>query len=169
MGRKIDRYLAISCYRCATESFRACRITGFSNVNRNTPIYKAINLSYDERKDLGYLCICNSPDKAIAQLKHILRAREKKEQLYKMGFWIHDGKNFVHLQHGLRFKQYDLSGTFNAYRELKQAMTQDEWKIPVSTTVKLDGHYKPIKDSETEGFMLVDSKKPVIIALKEAA
>ena len=165
---KSDKYLSMSCYRYAPESFQAFRVTGFKNGNRNIPIYDEIKLSFDERQELGNLRIGKGKDEALARLKHILRERVgKTEQRYKMGFFIRfSNREFVHLHGGLTFKQYDLAGMYKSYLELKHAMDKDCWKIQTSKSVKLDGYYRPIRETETEGFTFVDPERPVKLKIK---
>lgn len=144
--KKKDDYLAVQCYRYAPEQFKAYRITGFSNGNKNIPLYEEIKLSYEETSRCGNAMICKGKDAAIAELKRILRARLKSQkQYYTIGFMSADGRDYAFIRE-LRFEKHNKKDILHAYRELKQRLSEDNWQVKQSTSVKLDGHYKPIKE-----------------------
>lgn len=163
--KKSDKYLAMQCYRYAPEQFKAFRITGFSGGNKNIPIYEKIKLSYDETTRCGNAMICNGRDAALAELKRILRTRESNnKQLYTIGFMSNGGKDFAFMR-GLCFERGNLKNAYSAYQELKKCLAEQNWRIKQSTSVKLDGRYKPIPESVSESYLEINPNKPCFVRL----
>ena len=166
--RKCDSYLSISGYKYAPEQFKAYRVTGFSNGNRNVPIYKCIDLTYDETRKCGSALACNGKEAARAVLKRILRERERKtERRCTIGFKEQgDGKRFAYIaDNTARF--YDLDGMLRAFKRVKRAIKQNGTWISEMQMATLDGHFKP--ESVKEIGYHVDMNRPIIIKERREA
>ena len=97
--RKCDQYFAVSGYRYAPEQFKAYRVVGFSNGNRNIPLYDKIELTSEETSECGMAMCSGNREAAIAKLKKILRKRDHAASKITYGFRYVDHPNeFVYLR-----------------------------------------------------------------------
>lgn len=166
--RKCDSYLSISGYKYAPEQFKAYRVTGFSNGNRNVPIYKRIDLTYGETRECGNALACNGKEAALGVLKRILRERERKtERRCTIGFKEQGGgRRFAYIaDNTARF--YDLDGMLRAFRRLKLCIEHNGTWISEMQRATLDGNFKPEKVEEI-GYH-VDVNRPIIIKERREA
>lgn len=118
--RRVDDYLAVHCYKYAPEQFQAFRVTGFSNGNRNVPIYEKIALSYEDISICGNAYCTKGRDAAIAELKRVLRKMERKPVLYvTIGFKSKVYPRQYRFTQDLRCLPDDRDGKLHIYKEFK--------------------------------------------------
>jgi hypothetical protein len=160
--RKCDAYLCFSGYRYAPEQFKAYRVTGFSNGNKNIPMYEQIQLDHEERHACGYALCTKGKDAARAELKRILRKREREQKYYySVGFKEQgNGKQFAFIRE-LYNTLDNQQGMLYLYKRVKDAIIKQGCHVATHTMATLDGQYKP-ENVKEYGFT-VDIKKPILI------
>ncbi|MEG0898387.1 MAG: hypothetical protein RSF40_01575 [Oscillospiraceae bacterium] len=163
--RKIDSYLAVQCYRYTPEQFQAFRVVGFSNGNRNIPIYEKINLSDNDIRTCGYAYCTKGRDAAIAELKRVIRKMERQPKLYvTIGFRSKVYPKQYRFTQDIRCLPNDLKEKLRVYKEFKEFVLSQNCMFGDYTEATLDGHYKPtnIKTKYDE----LDITKPVMVWIK---
>lgn len=162
--RKCDNYLAVSGYRYAPEQFKAYRVTGFSNGNRNVPVYERIKLSYEETSKCGNALCTQGRNAAVTILKKILRERNKKPQYYiTIGFMSKTYPTQYRFTQDIRTLPDKLGNRLNVYKEFKKYCIAHDCKFPAYTQAVLDGNYKA--KEVVEVYDEIDIKRPVMVKL----
>lgn len=127
--RKCDNYFAVSCYRYAPESFKAMYVKEFSHGNRNIPCYTKIELDPEEVSRCGNAYICKGRATAIAELKRIIRKREKSDKLFcTYGLTYTDNpRQYIYIRE-IRANENDIADKLRAYKEIKQWAENHNYK-----------------------------------------
>ena len=140
--RKCDQYFAVSGYRYAPEQFKAYRVVGFSNGNRNIPMYDKIELTPEETSECGMAMCSGNRDAAIAKLKKILRKRDHTESWITYGFrFVDHPTQFVYLR-GPIARRNDLSSRFETYKRIVWQLEKQNWEHETFTSCELGANFK---------------------------
>lgn len=157
--RKCDNYFALHCCRYAPEQFKAYRVVGFSNGNRNIPQYEEIFLNSSEKSACGNAFICKGRSFALAELKKILRTRDKKrKRLVTYGFFEEGSNKTFHFTQQLTASDNDIFAKLYAFKEFKDHLIKHDCIVETWSEAKLDGNYKP--ESVKETYTKVDLSRP---------
>jgi hypothetical protein len=160
-------YIGMTCYKYAPESFKAYAVIGFSNGNKNIPLYKQIKLMPDEISICGNAFCCNGRKAALKEVKKIIRTKLKNRKQYcTIGFLDTENKKQFYFQRELSANIYDLDKKLYIYKEFKRYMLSKNCKIEAYTMATLDGHFQP-ENMETK-YNYVDINKPVMVKFKES-
>lgn len=128
--RKCDNYFAVSCYRYAPERFTACYVKEFSNGNKNIPCYTEINLTNEEKSACGNAFCTKGRLAAIAELKHIIRKRERKDKIYITYGSAHKNNSKLYsYTNTLLVPENNLTERLYAYKEWKKYCIANDWKL----------------------------------------
>lgn len=160
--RKCDSYITCSGYKYAPEQFKAYRVTGFSNGNRNIPIYEEIILSPDEKQECGYKLCTEGKPAAIAKLKSIMRERERKtKKSISYGYrLVDDKKRFAFIPgYGVPYDA-PMSRKLDTYRKVKANMEYLNWEHVSFIEAKLGAGYSV--ESKTEHKEKIDKNAPMM-------
>lgn len=169
MGNKKNtffNYIGITCYKYAPESFKAYAVLKFSNGNKNVPEYTQIKLTDEETSICGNVFCTSGRNKALTELKKIIRNKIKESKQYcTIGFLnINNNKQFHYIR-----SQYcnitNLTEKLRIYKEFKKYILDCDCKIESFKVAKLDGNYKP--ESVTTEYDYIDIKKPVLVKFKD--
>lgn len=164
--RKCDNYFAVSCYRYAPESFTACFVKEFSNGNKNIPVYTKIKLNTDERSTCGNAYICKGRSAAIAELKKIIRKRERKEKSYcTYGNKYKDNPKQYAFTHYLECQADSLQSRLYAYKEWKHYCIKNNYEVSryVIEEIQFDPEHPNRKATQREVKEQLDRNKPIKI------
>jgi len=140
--RKCDQYFAVSCYKYAPEQFRAYRVVGFSNGNRNVPLYEEIELTSEETSQCGYAMVTGGRSAGIAELKRILRKRERAAGKITYGFHFVDRPNeFVYLCGPIAIRD-NLNSRLEVYKRVVKQLSEDDWEYETFKSCELGENFK---------------------------
>ena len=167
--RKCDNYFAISCYRYAPESFNACYVKSFKNGNKNIPIYSKINLTESEKSECGNAFCTGNRKAAIAVLKRIIRAKERKEKCYTTygNFYTNKPCEYAFTQQ-LAVDSSKLSERLYAYKEWKDFCKRNDWKISryVVEEITFDPNHPNKQPTTKEIFEELNKDRKIKITFK---
>lgn len=160
--RKCDNYLCCSGYKYAPEQFKAYKVVGFSNGNKNVPMYEQIQLTPDETSTCGYELVTKGKAAAIAKLKTILRKREQNKKRYiNYGFrMVDDEKQFAYIPGRGIPANANMESKLHAYKTVKANMEYLKWEIVRMIETKLGAGYSI--ESQNEVKEKVNPNAPMI-------
>lgn len=140
--RKCDQYFAVSGYKYAPEQFKAYRVVGFSNGNRNIPLYDKIELTSEEISECGMAMITGGRNASIAKLKKILRNRDCVESWITYGFrYVDHPTQFVYLR-GPIARRGDLGSRLETYKRIVRQLSEQNWEHETFTSCELGANFK---------------------------
>ena len=161
--RKCDEYLSVSCYRYAPERFKAYRVTGFSNGNRNIPEYEEIQLNSAEISTCGNALLCKGREAAIAEVKRILRKRDRATQYVTYGFrFAENPRQYIYIPGNLA-NVTDFPARVRAYKYMIEHAERKGWKHATMQRAELGAGGKV--DSVSDIAETIDRNNPVIIKI----
>jgi hypothetical protein len=163
--KQIEERIGMTCYKYAPESFKAYKIIGFSNGNKNIPEYEQIALSQEEISICGNAYACKGRSAALAELKRILRLRQKNSKQYiTIGFFVEGSEKTYYYIKSLFANADSIQDKLYVYKKIKNIILAKHCLIETLTSVQLDGNYKP-ENIETH-YDKIDLKRPVKLYFK---
>lgn len=165
--KSIYNNIGMTCYKYAPESFKAYFVIGFSNGNKNIPLYEQIKLSHEETSKCGYAYACSGRQEALKELKKIIRHKiQNRKQYCTIGFLDLNNERQYYFIREHMVNINNLQDKLRIYKEFKNYMLSKDCKVEAFTTATLDGHYKP-ENVKTE-YNYVNINRPVIVKFKES-
>lgn len=124
MARKHEKFSFTHGWKTAPESYKF-----YLNGN-------IINLEYNIRNKLGYMCACGDIKKAEDELKRLLRKEEKRSGICGkcVAFYVLDGKKYVYSQAFL-YNPYNRDEALSMYKQWKQYIKENDNKIATSVRI----------------------------------
>lgn len=134
---------AYTCYRYASESFKAYVIIGNKKM--------MFSLDYDMRNQLGYWAICGQSKKVIDELKRIYRKNTQinNNKICYGVFELNDKYTYRYIRQ-LQANKYDMQQKLVAYKTFKQYFEARNWEITEYTQGILDGSYNTIERQDVK-------------------
>lgn len=143
-------HISMTCFKYAPESFKA-------SYNG-----KPIQLEYDETSKCGYAFCCGGREKAITELKKIIRGKIKRNREYcTIGFYDAENKKQYHFTQQLKATFFNIADMLYIYKDFKRDIMARNCKIESYTQATLNGQFKP-EHVETK-YDIIDINKPLII------
>ena len=141
--RKIDNYIAVSCYKYATESFKAYIVLSFSHGNKNIPEYTEIKLTADEKSRCGYAYATKGRRAAVDEVKRIIRKAEKQSaNKITFGATLKNHKrDFVYFQYE-EAKADNISEKLMIYKRVKELFALKNWTHTYFEKATLNGNFE---------------------------
>lgn len=140
--RKCDQYFAVSCYKYAPEQFKAYRVVGFLNGNRNIPLYDEIELTPEETSQCGYAMVTSGRSAGIAELKKILRKQDHTASRITYGFrYVDHPTQFVYLRGPIAMRD-SLSSRLETYKRIVWQLAKQNWEHETLTSCELGANLK---------------------------
>lgn len=141
--RKIDNYIAVSCYKYAPESFKAYIVLSFSHGNKNIPEYTEIKLTADEKSRCGYIFVTKGRKAAVDEIKRIIRKAEKQNaRKITFGATLKSNKKaFVYF----KYQEADadnITDKLQAYKHIKELFELKGWTDTRYEKATLNGQFK---------------------------
>ena len=115
----------------------------------------------------GYWLSIGEKEKAIAEVKHFLRNRNKmQKRLVTYGFFIKDSlTEYVYCNSPWSFAhEYNIAEKVALYKEYKKQLLESGCKHHTGTTATLNGKYEV--ESKEENYDEVDLTRPVKVYVK---
>ena len=115
----------------------------------------------------GYLLSIGDTEKAVAEVKHFLRARCKvQKRLVTYGFYIKESlTEYVYCNSPWSFAhEYDIAEKLTLYKSYKRQLIEGGCKHHTGTTAKLNGKYEV--ESKEENYDEMDLTRPVRVYVK---
>ena len=115
----------------------------------------------------GYLLAIGETEKAVAEVKHFLRARRKvQKRLVTYGFFVKDSlTEYVYCNSPWSFAhEYDIAEKLTLYKSYKKQLIECGCKHHTGTAAKLNGKYEV--ESKEENYDEIDLTRPVRVYVK---
>ena len=158
--KKHKFHYAVSGYRWAPESFRASKgLAGRPKMN--------IPLTYEERCEVGHLCLEKGFEAAVGYVKHVERARERQRQrMITYGFRFKEAPGRFAYCPQLYFRSdAPIDERLRVFKTIRSVLAETDGRVVTSTECELDGRYNPVNVREhTE---TVNFSRPLRIPMGE--
>jgi|GEM_PF-544478 len=164
---KVNDHINYTCsgYRYAHESFKAYKVFIRSNGQHE---YTPLPVNQEQLVEIGNTYICKGKESAVALMKQLDRAYQKKPRLFvTYGFKDARDSSQYHYTSQLCCKpDAPLIERARLYNEFKDCLARGN--AVTVTECSLDGHYRPIKKRETKDCCKVnaDLASPVRVYLR---
>lgn len=151
-------FYRISGYRYAPESFRAWKIY---NVCPDKEI--SLNLTPDQSRELGNICICKGVKAGVDYLKRIDRQNCKRVRLHiTYGYRIiGNPRTYLYIRELFIRADASIDKRLYAFCRLKQQLMETNGQIEGFSSCTLNGEYQP--ENVKQKYLSADFRRPILI------
>lgn len=115
----------------------------------------------------GYWLATGEKEKAVAEIKHFLRSRNKMQnRQITYGFYLKDSPNeYIYFNTAMTCApEYDIAEKLSLYKHIKECFKKWGCKYHTSTTANLNGKYEV--ESKEDEFADIDLTRPLRLYIK---